>query len=231
MPVRAYRFYRVKSFPELDIGESVKTRYQPSLVPREVDHGPRTVLTSVGLSDLHTLKKVHVLHETEEEVRGRYRNEPIRKYIAEVEFHLFYNPVTKVMYADAKGKICREMLKRLAAEGADLEAERSQIDLVRLAQDIQAAVTGGWFGNLKIADVSTAALFGGTVGESDEWKRYSSVGDLKALNIVFDLGGRFYKVQITLERTIVIFSAVTESEALELVEEIQKQLDNYEISK
>lgn len=227
MPAKGYQYYEVDSFPEWDIGDTFKTEYQGSLLMGLVDEAPRTIIRAVGLADHQDFKRYHVKHETYQTLRGRYRNEPITGYIAQEEFHIYYHPVAKIMFVDTARKLCREMVDRLEQSGIDFLVIPRNIDLIKLGNDLRANIRGGWFGDLKVADVSTIGLFGSTVGESAEWGRYEQVGRLNVIDLEVEVRGQRHPVKIMSNRGIVLFESFPESDALGLLLELQRALDGY----
>jgi hypothetical protein len=229
MPAKGYQYYEVDSFPEWELGFAFETRYQGSLLMDLVDEGPRTVITAVGLADHQDFKKYHVMHETYQSLRGRYRNEPIAGYIAQADFHIYYHPVAKRMFVDTARSLCREMVDRLERSDIDFLVIPRNIDLRKLAEDLRANIRAGWFRDLKVADVSTIGLFGSTVGESAEWSRYELVGSLNVIDLELEVRGQRHPVKISSNRAIVLFESFSESEALGLILELQEALDSYEV--
>lgn len=227
MPAKAYRYYIVNEFPELAVGQSVTSTYQGTLVPSLVDEAPQTVITCVGTADNESYLKYHVLHETHQAVVGRYMNQPIHSYVRKVEFHLFREADEGILFADAKKQISREMLKRLRDSDISIDLLESAIDLSEVGADLKSTVSGGWFGELRIADVSSMAAFGPGVGESSEWDRLDSLGKLQTLDVHYEYENELYFMMIMPDRTIVLFAPFTESEALRLLESIQAFLDGY----
>lgn len=230
MPAKGYAYYQVKIFPkDLEPGKSIITPFQTTMLAREVDEGPRTVLTDVGFADLPKYRKIHVVHEEPRSVEGRYRNEPIRGFIEALEFHLYFDPDQMIMFADTGADTVNKMLKRVKVHKIELEAVGQKLDLDRLAQDLAADVTGGWMTKIKLPDLSTIALFGGTVATGPEWKRFASVSTVSAVNIGYEHAGIRNKVQVIQDRTVVIYAPMSERDALNFLEGIQAKLDAYVI--
>jgi hypothetical protein len=228
MPAKGYQYYEVNSYPDWNDGYVFRTTHQET-ISGDFDIAPQTVITAVGIADLPSFKKYHVLHETYQKVRGRYKNEPITGYIAQVEFHIYYHTEQKRLLIDTPRNICREMVDRLEKSDIDFLVIPHKIDLSKLGIDLSDRVRGGWFGELKVADVSTIGLFGPTVGESEEWEKYDQVGTLRAIDVELDSISEKLLVKIMAHRGIVLFENLTESQSLERVLKIQHDLDSYEI--
>jgi len=226
MPAKGYQYYEVDTFPNWGIGHEFRTSHQEPLFP-DIDEAPQTLITALGLADHQSFQKYHVLHETYQKVRGRYRNEPITSYIAQIEFHIYYLAEHKRLFIDAPRNICKEMVDRLEKANIDFFVISREIDLIKLGKDLREEIRGGWFGELKVADVSTIGIFGPTVGESEEWERYEQIGKLKAINVELDWITQKLTVLIMANRGIVLFENLTEFQSLERVLKIQNDLDPY----
>ena len=229
MTAKAYQYYEVSDFPDWEEGNRFETRHQGSLFTGQVDDAPTSVITSAGLADDPSFRKYHVMHETFRSVRGRYRNEPIAGYVAQKEFHLYVHSNGGTMFVDTSGALCKEMIDRLERSDIPFLVVPRRVDLAKLADDMRTQVRGGWFGNLRVADVSSIGIFGATVGESSEWGRYEQVGSLKVVDLALDLQGQNLSVKVMAHRGVLLYRSFTESQALGLLLEIQKELDNYAI--
>lgn len=228
MTAKGFQFYQVEKFPNWELGNKVETQHQESMFS-DFDESPRTVITTVGLADNEKFKKYHVLHETYQKVRGRYKNEPINGFVAQLEFHLYYQHKEKIMFVDTQRQYCKEMVDRLHASNIGIEVSHDEIDLIALGNHLRQNIRGGWFGDLKVADVSTIGIFGSTVGESQEWLRYEQIGKLKAIDVKLQINSMELVVKIMANRGIVIYENYSEALALKLLSEIQKELDNYKV--
>lgn len=229
MTAKGYQYYIVEEFPNWELGNKLETQHQESMFS-DVDESPRTVVTTVGLADNEQFRKYHVLHETYQKVRGRYRNEPINGFIAQIEFHLYYHPRDKVLLVDTQRQYCNEMVDRLHSSNVGISVSHDEIDLIALGNHLRQNIRGGWFGDLKVADVSTIGIFGSTVGESQEWLRYEQIGKLKAIDVRLQINSMELVVKIMANRGIVIYENYSEALALKLLLEIQRELDNYKVS-
>jgi hypothetical protein len=154
MPAKGYQYYEVNSYPDWNDGYVFRTTHQET-ISGDFDIAPQTVITAVGLADLPVFKKYHVLHETYQKVRGRYKNEPITGYIAQVEFHIYYHTEQKRLLIDTPRNICKEMVDRLEKSDIDFLVIPHKIDLSKLGIDLSDRVRGGWLG-VSVEDQPTA---------------------------------------------------------------------------
>jgi len=228
MAAKGYQYYEVDAFPEWGIGSPpFETIHQDTLFREWVDEYPRTVITATGSADHRDFLKFHVMHESTEKVRGRYINGPIHRYIAQNEFYIYYHPKLKRMFVDTSRPQCGEMIDRLGRCEIDFLVIPRKVDLIQLGIDLKESIRGGWFGELKVADVSTIGIFSPTVGESSEWDRFEQMGRLKAIDLSLEFGDHKTPVKITQNRGIVLFETFPESEALRWLLELQSVLDSY----
>lgn len=223
-----YQFYKVNRFPNLKIGESISSAYQGVLL-NDVDETPKSTITAKGIAENSDFLEYSVLHEDFQEVTGRYLGKPIRRYIAEYNFHIFYHHSRQILFIDSKKQLCDEFVKRFKSNHQkEFDLQQSKIKLTSLADDIRKDIRGGWFGNVQIADVSSIALFGPTVGESDEWDRYDNIGELKTLDIALTIDEILLSVKIMANRGIVIFGKIDDRLKLSFLLKIQDDLEKYE---
>jgi len=224
MTANVYQYFDVLQFPELELNKDFVTNHQDSIL-HEVDETPHSIIRYLGYSDLPSCKKYHVIHEVFKKTQGRLKNETISGYIEQINFHIFINE--NRLLINSTNNISKELLKRIRKTNDDFRIEASKIDLISFSEDLRNNIRGGWFGNLKVADVTSIGMFGPTVGESDEWERYNKKGDLKAINVQFYGQNETILFQITKNRGIVHYDKRNESEILRKLLEVQKILDGY----
>ena len=121
------------------------------------------------------------------------------------------------------------MVGRLENSKTGFLVQAEEIDLIKLGGDLRERIRGGWFGDLKIADVSTIGMFGSTVGESEEWQRFEQIGQLNAIDLDLDLSGMRLLVKIMSNRGMVTFENLSEGLTLRTLLQIQKELDKYKV--
>jgi hypothetical protein len=230
MPAKGYQYYIIDEFFNLEIGDEVETIHQDTLINDFVDEEPRSIIRHLGYSDNREFFKYHVLHETFQNVRGRYRNQEIRGYIAQEEFHIYFHEDKNIIFMDSKKRNCKELVQRLNLSDIPFTGNSRTIDLKTLARDLQDQVRGGWFGNLQIADVSTIGVFGPTVGESEEWSRFDQTGELNQIDVELQLDHLRIPVKLMSNSGVVLYSDFSEGEALNLLVQIQEVLDQFEIT-
>ena len=142
---------------------------------------------------------------------------------------LYHHTETGRMLIDATRTLSDELVRRLEKSQYEFLVEARQVDLATLADDLKSQVRGGWFGDLKVADVSTIGMFGPTVGESAEWGTYEQVGALSVIDLESEIDGLRLPVKIMANRGVVLYQSFSEAQTLSLLLGLQDVLDEYEI--
>ncbi len=217
----AYQRREIKGFPDLDVNKPWKTVHQLELLPWK-DRGIHTSVTFLGRSDHPNYDKCFVEHEALRSMRVRFENSVRDRFIQILRFHL-YLPRTGTrdyLYADTKARHCKELLRRLAQDQPSFKFSPRQVNLTLLRQEVEPDIRGAWFGDLQIADVRVAAIYGPTVTESDEWERYENTGEIRSLALEFTYLDTRHSILITAKGAIVLYGSYSERDALQLVENI-----------
>jgi hypothetical protein len=226
MTANVFQYYNVIQFPDWELNYEFKTNHQNTML-NDVDETPHSTIRYLGFSDYPECKKFHVIHEAFKKTHGRLKNETISGFIEQLNFHIYFNEKEKRLFVNSPRNVSRELFKRLTNSSKNFQVVSSKIDLIKLSDDLRNNIRGGWFGNLKVADVSSVGMFGPTVGESDEWERYEQKGDLKAINVQFYGNNGNILFLITGNRSIVHYEKQSEIEILEKLISVQNILDNY----
>lgn len=222
-----FQYRKVENFPSMEVGESFKTGFQLNLISG-VDRDLSSEVRFVGESDNAQFWKYHVTHESWRAMRVRFENQIRDRVIEIVEFHLFIpKRGREFLYADAKSRYCNELLRRIQDIEPKFEFSAREVDLSRMRREAQMDISGGWFRDLQIAEVSAAAIFGSNVSDSSDWDRYEASGTVSMLDIDFIFRGRRELVKVTREGAIVIMSTLEESERLELVSSVNQMVDRF----
>lgn len=215
---RSYQYHGISKFPvDARLGETLQTVTQLTYLA-DGDDGAHSEIRFVGESDHPEFWKYFVRHETVENRKVRFEQKDRNQVIFVEEFHLYIPPNFSYLYVDATGKSARELLKRIQIASPGFTYTLREINLFELRQKLHANVRGGWFKELDIVDVSTAAIFGANVGESDEWQRYEGAGKLSALVLEFKHQGVHHSVNVSLNGSITLYANYSERDSLDLVE-------------
>jgi hypothetical protein len=214
-----FQYHPITNFPvDPIIGTGWNSKTQFILPDESVADDAHSTITYVGISPYHDYNKYLVRHEWEKECWIRVDRNDRKKAIFVDEFILFTPPNFSYALIRTSGKIATEFLRRIKSKYGAFSYTLREIDLGKLKEHLHPQVLGGWFRDLDIADVSTAAIFGSNVSESYEWDKYSSNGTLSSLVIEFTHRGDKHSVNISLSGSITLYSNYDESYALELVE-------------
>jgi hypothetical protein len=184
-------------------------------------------LTYQGTADDDRFERYFAEHHIDREVDAIFQQESVRRLIYVVRFHLYYFRDRDYFVVQTNKAVAKGYFDRLGKADTPVHAEAGKVDLSQ-AQAKLGATTGGWFGKLKIADVSTAAIFGTeSVTSSDEWEHYNAVGELSALNMkVQDAAGVQHPVMLTRDRLILLMKDFGERDNLTFVAELNAMIDD-----
>lgn len=225
---RSYQYHGVENFPvPAKLGSTWQSVTQLALPLPNGDDQAHSNIRFVGQSDYDEYLKYFVRHEIVEQRKVRFAQEDRNQVIFIEEFHLYLPPNSTYLLAETASRSSRELLKRIKASSPDFNYTLREVDLLKLRQKLHAHVRGGWFRELEIADVATAAIFGGNVGESEEWQRYEDAGTLSALVMEFTHRGITHSVNISSGGAITLYSNYSEKDGLELVELINNIVMKY----
>jgi hypothetical protein len=119
------------------------------------------------------------------------------------------------------------MLRRIKATNPNFLYFNREINLQELKKQFEDTIRGGWFSNLEIADVQTAAIFGSNVGDSEEWLKYSKNGVISALVLQMSYRGLLKSILISKNGAIVLYQKSTEVDSLEFIEAINDIVNRF----
>jgi len=222
---KAYQYHRIEEFPILpETGSVWESTHQKAIPESGGDDKAYSLVRFLGESEHSDFYKYFAKHETPKNGKFRFANDVTSKIYVIQEFHLFIPRNLSYFFADTKTTYCKGLIKRLKESHPKFKSIDREIDLFRLGETINCEVVGGWFKKLQIADVSTAAIFGPTVDESEDWKRYANSGKLSALNINFPINGVMHSIQITHSGSIVLLQNYSEIDSLGILEKINDTL-------
>lgn len=224
-----FRCYKLKEILNLSPGGKLQTQTQLAVGPG-FDESAHTEVTFLGFSENINFRKYSAVHEVLRNVEARYKGDEIYRLIMRERFNMYHHEKSRYLLVAADKKACREMFRRFKESKVTFVAEDLEIDLNRLKSETPKII-GGWFGELKLPDVSSVGLFGPDVGGSSEWERFEQIGEISTLYMPWEFKGQKHTVLITAERTVVIFPSVelTEGEQLGFVDSIQAHLNGFEV--
>ena len=119
-------------------------------------------------------------------------------------------------------------MKRIHEKDYTFQYSLREVDLQKLKDENHPHVRGGWFRDLEMDDVSTAAIFGANVSDSDEWDKYETSGTLSSLVIEFAYQGNRHSVNISASGAITLYSNYDEAQSLDLVEKFNDLAMKYQ---
>ena len=209
-------------FPELlERGRPITLNPQKLLVTGEYDPA-QTVLYYEYSLDYKGYHKYKVIHETVRNMRVRFGSDIRESVIEQISFHMYLAPDGSHVFVCTTEAICEELLRRARSTFSSFMFNSRELDLKRMNEEVPQQISGGWFKDLKIADVSVAALYGAEVSHSDDWERFSQVGTITVLMMDYQKDAASYKVSVNKKGAIVLFNKLSEEVQVELLENIRE---------
>lgn len=195
----------------------------------------KTEIRYLGLSEYtdETVLKYQVNHPIGESFIGKGYIEDGTPYdIIAVStneaFNIFKTDDEYLLFSESKKAIIEHGIRRLndgtvAYGDNQFISKQIKINLRSLKEDLEqgasAQIKGGWWRDLKIADVEVAYLGGGTVTESQYWSNYEdSEGTISALRLdvpnPLNSEDEILKVLLTQEGNLVVYKKITNEKDL-----------------
>jgi hypothetical protein len=223
MPI-SFRYFRCGDLPELELDQEISSVTQ--LAIPTWDPEAHSTLHYLGLSTHHDFERYECIHQSEREVDALYREQEIRVLLFNLRFTAYYNRLAQYFLLQAGKRESRDFFLRLQTASPAIHAKAGKLNLA-LIQNL-GDTTGGWFGNLKIENVSSAGIFGtDEIVGSNEWARYSNVGEISALNMrLASRSGITRSVQVTRDRLVLLMQGTDERDNLDFVAHLNELFDS-----
>lgn len=221
---RPYRYFTCHAFPQLKVGEAIQTDQQ--LAIGNENHTATSIFRYEGEADESTFERYLIQHQDEVNVNLIVHRQIVRKAIAVREFQGFYNRDDGYWLLMTDRRTARSMWDRMSRRSeASLHASESKLALDRMHE--LGSVTGAYFAELTIQDVSGAALFGTEqVMESEEGRHYREQGVVSAVYMqIAAATGLDATIMVTKDRLILVLSTLTEGEDLRLAAELNARFE------
>jgi len=182
-----------------------------------------TTVEELGKSEYKEMDliKLQVSHQIGEKFEGKGFLEDGSEYdlVAVSTTHMFpcFVQGKEYLYCTGTSRAVSEQaisrLRRYPEHDNQLIAEHVKLNLIGYKEFLEkngdAAIKGGWFRGMKIANVEVAYLGGGSVTESSDWERYeTSGGTISALRLdipTLDPDDEKIKVLLTKDGNCVIY--------------------------
>jgi hypothetical protein len=171
-------------------------------------------------------RKFQVMHESRLFFEGRFRNEPIDTVVRRYRFDVYLDaPGGRAFFCGPK-KLWQEAMQRIQRDQhSTLEYAPRELDLIALRSALEGRVSGGWFGDMQIARIESAGLFGPDVAKSDEWEHYEQMGHLSAIILELTYRDRAYNVMLVQDSTVVLYRSLGEIENLAFVKQLMARIE------
>lgn len=219
-----YQYREVNNFIELQINREWRSTTQlmlPGVGDNQEDL--HSIIRYLGESEHRDYRKYQVTHETVKSLRVRFHDEIRTKVIAIEEFSLYLSRSGDHLLASANKIVVNELMRRIQERNPDFKYAERVVDLRAVSRELVAkGIRGGWFGKLDIVDVSTAAVFGPNVSESDDWRRYETSGEISLLMVELPSQADHCSVNIARNGTVVVLANFSEKNSLEIVKAVSE---------
>ncbi len=226
-----YQFRACNGFPELlERGRAVKLSPQDVLIAGVSQPAGSTIFYEYSL-DYKGYHKYKVEHETLRKMRVRFEKSIQESVIEQIYFEMYVASDRSHMFLSANDATCEELLKRARKTYSGFTHKSREIDLQRMNQEGSQQISGGWFKEMNIEDVSAAALFGAEVSLSEDWERFSRRGKISVLLMNYEKDTATYKVAVGKNGGIVIYNKLQEEVRVQLLDTISRELKRFEVVK
>ncbi len=126
-------------------------------------------------------------------------------------------------WSGPRDAVAKDFIRRLNTH-EDFQAIERVVDFNLLRPRLEV-ITGAWFDNMRVSNLSSTGVFGTRVDRSHEFGRAERHGRLKTLNLLYTFGGTEHLLTVTQSGTVVTFAAYdTEEEELDVVLEFKRQI-------
>lgn len=218
--MKPYQFYRVRTFPKLQQGQSVRNQIQLTLFGEKED--VETVLTMENTSFEQSLGLLRIKSEVRHETYGFIRTVvdntrrkfDFTEYLQPVDFPAFYDEQRGLVLFQAAKKVCRGVIANLTGNAADVGLTEMVVDFSKLmafCSEYQAA----WF-RFVSARVRAAGISGEQIQDDALFKKLLKEGELSNVTVPWLLDGIEHRVMITSSAALVLIHDYRDNQGLEL---------------
>lgn len=222
-----YPCYKAKDSQEkLDLPDKMASGQQKSLGLGDIEDGPITTIKKIGVSNNEKFVKYKVHYEAKIEEWGRQGGREFHNYIAMDEFHMLNHKEKPWVLFDTNIDNSRKTMREFqdSSSSSKLPIEPWEFDLKRLIKEEFENITGGHFSNVQLQDVESAALWGPDVSDSEDWKKFSNLGEIKHIQLQAEFKNSTVSFGLSMRGSVVVNTSLPESQRLDLVEEILEKI-------
>lgn len=132
-------------------------------------------------------------------------------------------PGSPILIVQTKALVATDFIKRMNKLEEFFALER-QLDFAALRPQMRT-ITGGWFGNMQAANLSSTGMYGPNVDRSDEFIHAETIGTLRALSGPYNYNGSTFYMSITQAGGVVLNNSFDdEIQPLDIVLDIKRRL-------
>jgi len=218
--MKPYQFYRVRRFPKLQTGQSVRNQIQLTFSGEGED--VETVLTLENPSFEGSLGLLRVKSEVKHETYGfiktvvdsKRRKFDFTEYLQPVDFPAFHDEQRGLVLFQAPKKVCRGVVANLRASPCEVELVEMVVDFTKvleLCSEYQAA----WFRGVS-SRVRAAGISGDQIQDDALFKKLLKEGELSNVTIPWLLDDIEHRVMVTGAGAVVLVQDYRANQGLEL---------------
>lgn len=223
---KAFTRFMIDDLPNQDV---VSTNFQLAL---EIPEGPyndeaHSSLRFDGPSDHAEFLRYKAHHEIVEKRLVRWLNTEYPEIVHIVKLNAFRRRDSNAFYFQGKERYAVDFLRKLRSSNHNMSIEGRRVDLMRMREELESDVKGGWFKDLRISNVKTAAIYGAAVTSSSEWRRFEERGTISSLQVELDLSAGPMSLIITSRGGIVFQNRLNERAALDLLIQVDGTVQRF----
>jgi hypothetical protein len=158
---------------------------------------------------------------------GRASGMQFSEYVSPYRFSVYVDrnegPGSPILIVQTKALVATDFIKRMNKLEEFFAIER-QLDFTALRPQMRT-ITGGWFGNMQAANLSSTGMYGPNVDRSDEFIHAETIGTLRALSGPYSYDGSTFYMSVTQTGAVVLNNAFdNEIQPLDIVLDIKRRL-------
>jgi hypothetical protein len=158
---------------------------------------------------------------------GRAKGFTFTEYITTQKFPIYVEEASsdesRCLIVATKAEVSKDFVTRLTKKRDDFLAIQRELDFAALRPALPV-VTGAWFHEMTVANLSSSGMFGPHVDRSKEFKHAERHGKLKNLTTPYSYNGIECLIQIGIHGGVVLYDAFDEETALAVILDVKSRL-------
>lgn len=210
----------------MPLGDSISSSVQLSLPGgKDVAY---TEFIYKGQSNSTHFEAYFVRHQRERDIDAIWHGNEIKRLVQNHMFEAFYERDRRYLLMQVRKDVAIGAMSRLALNAHEHGLRRRDYEMLNL-KHLERAVgktSGGYFRDLKIANVKGAALWGEDVILSEEWLKYDEAGDLSTIVVHVPVDAdRVAGILLSQDRSISLYKSMGQADDLDFIRKLQAEID------